>query len=94
MGTAFLDWALADFSGYVAVDAFTLQGVTTDGSPWYPESRREVCGTVPHQICTFHVVNDIVNVVLSAGTSTCKGVAAQQPKLPKGRPNTNLASLP
>jgi Transposase len=140
MGTAFLDWALADFSGYVAVDelydgpfcvlsavdnrhykrllydvldhnpnhddirAFlgrlksalavrdlTLRGVTTDGSPLYPDPLREVFGEVPHQICTFHVVKEIVKAVLSAVASERKGLAAKQPKLPKGRPSTKVA---
>ena len=140
MGTAFLDWALADFSGYVAVDALydgpfcvlsavdnrhdkrllyevldhnpthddmraflgrlksalegrdlTLRGVTTDGSPLYPEPLREVFGAVPHQICEFHVVKDIVKAVLSAVASTRKGLVAKQPKLPKGRPSTKVA---
>ena len=137
MGTAFLDWALADFSGYVAVDelydgpfcvlsavdnrhykrllyevldrnpnhddirAFlgrlksalevrdlTLRGVTTDGSHLYPDPLREVFGEVPHQMCEFHVVKEIVKAVLSAVASERKGLAAKQPKLPKGRPST------
>jgi hypothetical protein len=141
MDTAFLDWALADFSGYVAVDelydgpfcvlsavdnrhykrllyevldrnpnhddirAFlgrlkgalegrdlTLRGVTTDGSPLYPDPLREVFGEVPHQICEFHVVKEIVKAVLSAVASERKGLAAKQPQLPKGRPSTKFAN--
>ena len=129
MGTAFLDWALADFSGYVAVDelydgpfcvlsavdnrhykrllydvldhnpnhddirAFlgrlksvldvrdlTLRGVTTDGSHLYPDPLRDVFGEVPHQICEFHVVKEIVKAVLSAVASERKGLAAKQPQ--------------
>ena len=105
MDTAFLDWALADFSGYVAADelydgpfcilsavdnrrykrilydvldhdpthedirAFlrrlhtaltirdlTLFGLTTDGSALYPTPLVEVCGDIPHQICTLRIV--------------------------------------
>lgn len=140
MGTAFLDWALADFSGYVAVDelydgpfcvlsavdnrrykrllydvldhnpshddirAFlgrrksaldvrdlTLLGVTTDGSPLYPDTLRDVFGEVPHQICEFHVIKEIVKAVLRAVASERKGLAAKQPPLPKGRPSTKAA---
>jgi hypothetical protein len=140
MDTAFLDWALADFSGYVAVDALydgpfcvlsavdnrhykrllyevldrnpnhddiraflgrlksalagrdlTLRGVTTDGSHLYPDPLREVFGEVPHQICEFHVVKEIVKAVLSAVASERKGLAAKQPKVPKGRPSTKVA---
>ena len=125
MDTDFLDWALADFSGYVAADelydgpfcilsavdnrrykrilydvldhdpthddirAFlrrlqtalsardlTLCGVTTDGSALYPAPLAEVFGDVPHQICTFHIVAEVVKAVLGAVASARKGLAA------------------
>ena len=140
MDTDFLDWALADFSGYVAADelydgpfcmlsavdnrchkrilsdvldhgpnhedirAFlgrlktaleahdlTLLGVTTDGSSLYPEPLRDVFGEVPHQLCQFHVVQDIVKAVLSAVASERKRLAAKHPTLPRGRPSTKAA---
>jgi hypothetical protein len=136
----FLNWAFADFSGYVAADelydgpfcilsavdnrcykrllyevldhdpthadirAFlerlktamaardlTLFGVTTDGSALYPAPLREVFGDVPHQICTFHIMAEISKAVLGAMASARKGLAATQPKLPKGRPSTQAA---
>src|SRR5215831_13163479 len=140
MDTDFLDWALADFSGYVAADelydgpfcilsavdnrrykrllyevldhdpdhddirAFlrrlqaaltardlTLCGVTTDGSSLSPAPLREVFGDVPHQICTFHIMAEIGKAVLGAVASARKGLAAQQPKLRRGRPSTPAA---
>src|SRR2546421_5508652 len=140
MDTDFLDWALTDFSGYVAADelydgpfcilsvvdnrcykrllydvldhdpthediraflgrlktalsarALTLFGVTTDGSALYPEPLLEVFGDVPHQICQFHVVAEVVKAVVGAVASARKGLAAQQPKLRKGRPSTPAA---
>lgn len=140
MGTAFLDWALAEFSGYIALDelydgpfcvlsavdnrrykrilydvldhdpthediraflerlktAFaardlTLRGVTTDGSPLYPDPLRAVFGAVPHQVCEFHVVKEVVKAVLRAVASARKHLAAKQPTLPKGRPRTKAA---
>ena len=140
MGTDFLDWALADFSGYVAVDelydgpfcilsavdnrcykrilydvldhdpthediraflgrlktalsarALPLVGVTTDGSALYPEPLAEVFGDVPHQICTFHIVAEVVKAVLGAVASARKSLSAKQPKLPTGRPSTEAA---
>src|SRR3989441_11812209 len=140
MDTDFLDWALADFSGYVAADelydgpfcilsavdnrcykrtlyevldhdpthddiraflgrlhtalvarGLTLCGVTTDGSALYPEPLREVFGKVRHQICQFHIVAEVVKAVVGAVASARKGLAAQQPKLPKGRPSTPAA---
>ena len=123
-----LDWALADFSGYVAADelydgpfcilsvvdnrcykrmlyevldhdpthedtrvflgrlktalaarALTLVGVTTDGSALYPEPLREVFGDVPHQVCTFHVVKEVVKAVLGAVASARQGLAVSHP---------------
>jgi len=140
MDTEFLDWALADFSGYVAADelydgpfcmlsavdnrcykrilydvldhdpphddirAFlgrlktaleardlTLLGITTDGSSLSPTPLAEVLREVPHHICQFHVVKDIVKAVLSAVSSERKRLAAQLPKLPRGRPSTKAA---
>jgi hypothetical protein len=140
MDTDFLDWALADFSGYVAADelydgpfcilsavdnrrykrllydvldhdpthddirAFlrrlhtaltvrdlTLCGLTTDGSALYPTPLVEVFGDVPHQICTFHIVAEVNKAVLGAVASARKGLAATQPKLPRGRPSTQAA---
>jgi phage tail protein X len=140
MDTDFLEWALTDFSGYVAADelydgpfcilsavdnrcykrllydvldhdpthddiraflrrlktaltarALPLCGVTTDGSALYPEPLREVFGDVPHQICTFHLVAEVSKAVLGAVASARKGLAATQPKLPRGRPSTQAA---
>jgi len=140
MDTAFLDWAFADFSGYVAADelydgpfcilsavdnrcykrilydvldhdpnhedirAFlgrlktaleardlTLRGITTDGSALYPTPLAEVFDGVPHQLCQFHVVKDIVKAVLKAVSSERKRLAAKQPQLPRGRPSTKAA---
>ncbi len=140
MDTDFLDWALADFSGYVAADELydgpfcmlsavdnrrdkrllydvldhdpthddirtfllrlktaltardlTLVGMTTDGSALYPAPLAEICGGVPHHICAFHVLADVVKAVLGAVASARKRLAAQQPTLPKGRPRTQAA---
>ena len=142
MDAEFLDWALADFSGYVAADALydgpfcilsavdnrrykrilsdvldhdpthddirvflrrlhtalstrnlTLVGVTTDGSALYPTPLAEVFGDVPHQICTFHIVAEVNKAVLGAVASARKGLAATQPKLPRGRPSTQAAKV-
>jgi hypothetical protein len=140
MDTEFLDWALADLSGYVAADelydgpfcvlsvvdnrcykrilydvldhapthddirAFlrrlqtalaardlTLRGMTTDGSPLYPTPLAEVFSGGPHQLCQFHVVKDIVQAVVKAVARERKRLAAQQPKVPRGRPSTQAA---
>jgi hypothetical protein len=69
----------------------TLLGITTDGSALYPTPLAEVFRGVPHQLCQFHVVKDIVKAVLGAVSSARKGLAAKQPTLPRGRPSTQAA---
>jgi hypothetical protein len=71
--------------------ALTLLGVTTDGSALYPAPLVEVFGAVPHQICAFHVLAEVSKAVLGAVASARKGLAAQQPKLRRGRPSTPAA---
>src|SRR5213082_440059 len=39
-----------------------LQGVTTDGSPLYPEPLQAVFGDVPHPICEFHILKELTKV--------------------------------
>jgi hypothetical protein len=140
MWTRYLDWGLADFSGYIAVDelydgpfcvlsivdnhtvkrllyqvldhapdhtditAFlrrfrmalqlrrlTLRGVTTDGSPLYPEPLRAVFGAVPHQICEFHILKELTKAVLGAVAQVRKDLAARKPPSKRGRPSTPTA---
>src|SRR5262245_12327970 len=75
----------------LAARDLTLFGVTTDGSALYPEPLREVFGDVPHHICTFHIVAEVGKAVVGAVASARKALAAQQPKLRKGRPSTPAA---
>jgi Transposase len=69
----------------------TLRGVTTDGSSLYPEPLREVFGDVPHQLCEFHVLAEVVKAVVGAVASERKCLGAKQPSLPRGRPRTKAA---
>jgi len=131
-----LDWALADFSGYLTADelydgpfcvlsivdnqtykrvfyqvldhdptqagirAFfqrfqevltarqqAVKGITTDGSPLYPEPIRAVFGDIPHQLCIFHILKDLNHAVLRAVAQVRKQLTALQPKLGRGRPS-------
>ena len=75
----------------LSVRDLSLFGVTTDGSALSPEPLLEVFGDVPHQICELHIVADVAKAVLGAVASARKGLAAQQPKLRKGRPSTPAA---
>jgi hypothetical protein len=138
--TEHLDWALSDFSGYIAADelydgpfcilsivdnrtfkrlayhvlsgaptakdveaffrrfhedlgarGLAVRGVTTDGSALYPEAIAAVFGDVPHQVCTFHVLREVVKAVLSAVARVRKALTAAAPKLPRGRPGSKAA---
>ncbi len=137
MAGAFLDWALEDFSGYVAVDelyegaycvlsavdnrrykrvldavldhdpthedieAFlgrlktalderhlALHGITTDGSALYPEPIAKVFGAVPHQLCTFPVIAELVKGVLRAVAAERERLAKSKPTVKRGRPSS------
>jgi Transposase len=135
MESAYLDWALADFSGYLAVDELyegpfcvlsavdsprqrrllyevldhdpehqdirlflarlhraltvrggVVQGITTDASPLYPQPIAEVFGTIPHQICRFHLLKELNKAILRVVAQVRKELVAQAPALPRGRP--------
>jgi len=137
MWTSYLDWGLADFSGYIAIDELydgpfcvlsivdnrtfkrllyqvldhdpehgdittflqrfrmalqlrrlKLQGVTTDGSPLYPEPLRAVFGDVSHQICEFHIIKELTKAILRAVAKVRKTLAARMPTAKRGRPST------
>jgi hypothetical protein len=65
-----------------------VSGVTTDGSPLYPEPLREVWPDAAHQVCEFHVLKEITKDVLRALAKLRKSLAKQIPTLPPGRPAT------
>jgi hypothetical protein len=65
-----------------------LHGITTDGSPLYPEPIRTVFGNVPHQICTFHVLKELTQGILRAVAAERRRLAQSKPKLKRGRPSS------
>jgi hypothetical protein len=73
-----------------ALDArdLALQGITTDGSALYPEPITAVFGDVPHQLCTFHVIAELVKGILRALASERKRLETSRPKLKRGRPSS------
>jgi hypothetical protein len=138
--TGYLDGALADFSGYIAVDELydgpfcvlsivdnhnfkrlmyevldhdpshkditrflgcfrqelnkrhlKLLGVTTDGSPLYPEPLAVIFPGVPHQVCEFHVLKEINKEILKAVTAVRRELKKKLPKLKRGRPASEAA---
>jgi hypothetical protein len=64
----------------------TLRGITTDGSELYPKPISQVFGAVKHQVCRFHILAELNKAVLRAVAQVRKRLAAQKPKLPRGRP--------
>ena len=71
----------------------TVQGITTDGSPLYPIAIQTVWGAVPHQICEFHILKDLNQATLRAVAQVRKQLAAQQPRLGRGRPTGDKRPL-
>jgi hypothetical protein len=70
----------------IAARGGEVRGVTTDGSPLYPVPLAEVFPGVRHQVCEFHVLKELTEAVLHALAGLRKRLAAQAPKLPRGRP--------
>ncbi len=68
-----------------------LLGVTTDGSPLYPEPLAEVFNGVPHQVCEFHVLKEINREILKALTQVRRELKKKLPKLKRGRPSSQAA---
>jgi hypothetical protein len=63
-----------------------LRGITTDGSALYPEPIAQVFGGVPHQVCTVHVLRELVKAALGAVAKVRQELTAHKPELPRGRP--------
>ena len=68
-----------------------LRGVTTEGSPLYPEPLRAVFGEIPHQICEFHIRKELTKAILRAVATVRKELAARKPRNTRGRPSTRAA---
>jgi hypothetical protein len=71
----------------------TVQGITTDGSALFPAAIRAVWGELPHQICEFHILKDLNQAILRAVAQVRQQLAAQQPKLKRGRPKADQRKL-
>jgi hypothetical protein len=82
------------FSAFAtALDArgLVLEGITTDGSPLYPQPIAEVFPGVRHQVCEFHVLAEITKAVLHAVARVRKELARQKERLGRGRPRSKEA---
>ena len=68
-----------------------LHGVTTDGSPLYPEPIADVFGEIQHQQCRFHVIKEINKDILKAVTQVRKQLKVLKLKCSRGRPSGKKA---
>jgi len=69
----------------------TLKGITTDGSPLYPEPIANVFGQVKHQSCQFHIIKEITKDILKAVTQIRRQLKQKKIKRPRGRPSGQQA---
>lgn len=65
----------------------TVKGITTDGSPLYPEPILEVFGKIKHQSCQFHVIKEINKAILKAVTQVRRELKQKKTKGQRGRPS-------
>jgi transposase-like protein len=70
-----------------------VKGVTTDGSPLYPDAITKVFPGARHQVCEFHVIKEIIQKVLRALAKVRKQLAKEKPQLSKGRPSKEKQAL-
>lgn len=70
-----------------------VKGITTDGSPLYPEVIGEIFPGISHQLCEFHILKEITKAILRAVAKIRKGMYAKVPKLSRGRPRTKGKKL-
>ena len=68
-----------------------LLGVTTDGSPLYPEPLALIFPGVDHQVCEFHVLKEINKQILKAVTVVRREIKKKLPELKRGRPSSQTA---
>ena len=68
-----------------------LRGITTDGSPLYPEPLAGVFPGVAHQVCEFHVLKEINREILKAVSRVRRDLKKTLPRLPRGRPSSATA---
>jgi hypothetical protein len=70
----------------------TLKGITTDGSPLYPDPIAEIFPGVWHQVCQFHIIKEITKEILKAVAQVRRGLKQTKIRRPKGRPSGRKAA--
>lgn len=64
----------------------TLKGITTDGSPLYPDPIANVFGEVKHQSCQFHIICEITKDILKVVAQIRRLLKQKKTKRLRGRP--------
>ena len=82
-----IKWFFRRFKQMLDAHGLTLKGITTDGSPLYPEPIAEVFGKVRHQVCQFHIIKEITKDILKAITQVRKELKHMKAHRPRGRPS-------
>lgn len=80
---------LARLHDWIKAHRQVVRGITTDASPLYPLPIALALGDVPHQVCEFHILKELTKAVLRVLARLRKRLAAEAPKLPRGRPPQN-----
>jgi hypothetical protein len=75
------------FAGILKARNLALEGITTDGSALYPEPIAKVFGPIKHQICRFHVLQEITRAIIKAVAAVRKELGRRKTKRPRGRPS-------
>ena len=82
---------LRRFQMALRLRGLALRGVTTDGSPLYPEPLQAVFGDVLHQICEFHILKELTKAILQAVATVRKDLAVRKPRRKRGRPPSDVS---
>jgi hypothetical protein len=81
------------FKRHLDVRGLTVVGITTDGSPLYPEPIMQVLGPeVKHQVCEFHVLAEMNKAILKAVAQSRKHLKARKARCGRGRPSGQKAT--
>jgi len=76
---------LARFRQILLEKKLPLLGITTDGSPLYPEPLNLLFPGVPHQLCEFHVIKEITKAILRAVAQVRQEIRSKVPKVRRGK---------
>jgi hypothetical protein len=80
------------FKHHLDIRGLAVMGITTDGSPLYPEPILQVFGAeLEHQVCEFHVLQEMTKAVLKAVTRSRKHLKARKVKCGRGCPSGKKA---